>query len=72
MTQQTAFTTCKDSWNAHAWTEDETSEWQMFASMNPIKNRLGETCYLFPYIAFLKVNIPRVMNSDPIVYVPVW
>jgi len=72
MTQQEAFTNCKDAWNAHSWSQDETAEWFAWCAMFPIKNYLGEVCHLFPYIAFLKVNIPRVMLLESIEYTPIW
>lgn len=72
MTQQQAFTTCKNAWNAHAWSDDETIAWQLFSNHHPIKNAIGETRYLFPYTSFLSVNISRVMNLDPILFWPPW
>jgi len=72
MTQQEAFTASKDAWNAHNWSEDETSEWFIYCKLHPIKNYLGEVCYMFPYIAFQSVNIIRLLNGDPVVFTPVW
>lgn len=70
MTQQTAFTIVKNAWNNHAWTESETEIWQSYCRRNPIRNKRGEGCLMFPYIAFQKVNITRVMNSLPVIYTP--
>ena len=72
MTQQEAFTNCKDAWNAHMWLSDETAEWQTYCMMHPIHNYQGDKCYMFPYIAFLKSNIPRVMDGLGILFTPDW
>jgi len=72
MTQQEAFTASKDAWNGHNWQEDETAEWFVYCKLHPIKNQLGEVCYMFPYIAFQSVNILRLLNGDPVIFTPDW
>jgi len=68
--QQTGFMSVKNAWNAHSWSVAETELWILYCKQNPITNKNGEKVFLFPYIAFLKVNIPRVILSLSIIYEP--
>lgn len=68
--QNKSFMKVKNAWKAHNWTNLETDLWLSWCNRNPIKNRKGQLIYLFPYTAFLKVNIPRVNVGISIIYEP--
>lgn len=70
LTQQKSFMKVRNAWKFHTWTNIELDLWQLWCNQNPISNRKGQLKYLFPYTAFLKVNIPRVNLSLPVLYEP--
>lgn len=70
MTQQQAFTSAKNSWNAHSWTPDETERWFLYCKRTPIRNKEGQQCFMFPYIAFLHINISRLLIGLSVLYEP--
>jgi len=68
--QQKSFMIVRNKWKQHQWTESETNKWKLFCERNPISNKKGQLKNLFPYTAFLKVNIPRVNLNLSIIYEP--
>ena len=59
--QQKAFGQCKTAWSNHEWTQAEYDLWWTWCEANPKPNKKGEIRYFHPFIAFLSVNIKRLL-----------
>ena len=70
MDQNRAFRRCLTAWLSHPWTRDELDLWYLYCRDHPIQNKKGETTYMHPMLAFLSVNIKRILNGDPIIFTP--
>lgn len=68
--QNSSFSKCLNAFRTMTWTEEMIDFWLYWIHNNPVKNRAGEKRYLTFYQAFLSINIPRVSNDLPVVYVP--
>lgn len=68
--QRKFFTQIRNFWISYPWSDIEIEGWRIWARWHPIKNKLGETRVLNPWQAFLRVNLARLRDSDPITTVP--
>ncbi len=68
--QQRAFTMAKNAWMTHIWQQSEIDKWWIWCYDHPKKSKKGETMYLHPFLAFLSVNIKRILKGKDIEYVP--
>jgi len=69
--QQKAFSKAKTAWMNHDWTESELNRWWIWCYQHPKTNKKGETVYFHPFLAFLSVNIKRILEDKDIVILPV-
>jgi hypothetical protein len=68
--QQKAFTRAKNVWMSHKWTPFELGQWWEWCQHHPLTNKKGEVGYFHPFLAFLHVNIKRILNGQDILLVP--
>ena len=66
--QQKAFGRCTSAWSNHSWLQLEIDRWWRWCDANPTKNKKGETRYYHPFLAFLSVNIKRILVGKEIIY----
>ena len=69
--QNSAFSRCSGAWSKHDFTKEEIDQWWRWCYAHPIKNKKAEETYLHPFLAFLKVNIKRVLNGQDIIFSPI-
>jgi hypothetical protein len=68
--QQKAFSRCINAWKSHVWNTEELNRWWLWSSKHPQKGRKGDISYLTPFMAFMKVNVKRVLHNMPIIWMP--
>lgn len=68
--QQKAFGRAKIAWSEHDWTREELDLWWVWCYNHPKKNKKNETVYFHPFIAFLHINIKRILAGQDIVITP--
>lgn len=49
-------------------TKEDRASWNEYGKQHPKKNKKGETVKLSGYLAFKSVNIPRLIENQPILY----
>ena len=68
--QNIAFIRVRNVFVCMNWTQCMIDFWFIYIRQNPVKNRNGEIRYLTIFQMFLKVNIPRLLVGQDIVYCP--
>ena len=68
--QNSAFARACQKWGISQWggTEIDRYSWVEYCNFHPIKNKKGETCRMSEYSAFLSVNVPRIIENQPIIW----
>lgn len=68
--QQKAFGRCTTYWSNHEWTGEQIDLWWKWCYAHPMKNKKGETVYYHPFIAFIHINIKRILAGKIITCIP--
>jgi len=68
--QQKAFSRCIRYLQTEPLSKEERDRWWKYCYDHPKKNKKGETYYFHPVLAFLSVNIRRILRGQDIIPIP--
>ncbi len=66
-----AWTTLQQRYWKRILTTQFKSEWTVYANNHPIKNRIGDSIRLTGFSMFMRINLPRQLDSLPILLQPI-
>lgn len=65
-----SFTYCRRIFYSDYMSDGFRDEWLIYAQSHPVLNRIGESITLTGLLQFMKINIPRHLNSLPLLLQP--
>lgn len=68
--RRNAFSAAVRAWMTHAWTTAEIQAWRVWCQHHPRIGKKGNVFHITPYLAFMRLNLYRIMTGLAPSFVP--